>query len=173
MKAKSITKLFKSYLKIEKLKIDQNGVEVTRERIKTTDAVAAVVYDTKKQKYIFVKQYRPGPDDELIEIVAGKIDKDETPKDSIIREIKEELGYKVDTIYIIVPFHYVSPGYATERIQIYYAEVSEKISDGGGIEDEELEIIEMSKAELLMTDFTDGKTLSSVGGFMPTYFLFR
>lgn len=162
--AHSITPIFDKYTHVEELKVYQHDQEVTRERIVRPDAVAAVVYNRLDQHFIFVDQYRPGPNKTLLEIVAGKIDDQEDPQVAIIREIEEEVGYKVEQITVLVPFFYTSPGYSTERIQIYYAVVSEKISSGGGIDDEEITIISMNQGALnihlkLEDEFVDGKTL--------------
>ena len=57
--------------------------------------------------------------------------------------------------------YFVSPGYSTEKIKIYYCEVSEKIGEGGGLatEDENIEIIKMNKNEFLQYQFNDGKSI--------------
>ena len=50
----------------------------------------------------------------------------------------------------------------TEVITIYYCEVSEKIHEGGGLEGEDLEIVEMDLNEVLSTRFRDAKTIIGV-----------
>jgi ADP-ribose pyrophosphatase len=156
---------YESHFKIDELTIkNKSGKEVKREVLVRKNAVAALVYDTNLEKYIFVSQFRPGVGDFITEIVAGTLDKqEEDPREAIIREIKEEIGYKVDNIQFLSK-GYASPGGSNEEITIYYAEVSEKIGDGGGLinEDEEIEIIQMSLEELKHTDFKDLKTILSV-----------
>lgn len=150
------------YLKVHKLTLQGKKNQVSREYINSGDAVAAVVYDTIKNKYIFVKQFRPGPKMKIIEIAAGMIDHvGENEIDTIRREIEEELGYATDTINQIVKPYFASPGKTTERMSLYFATVSRKIGQGGGLEseNEEIEIVEMTKEEVKKTDFVDGKTL--------------
>jgi ADP-ribose pyrophosphatase len=49
-------------------------------------------------------------------------------------------------------------------ISIWFAEVSQKINKGGGVEteDEEIEIVELTRQEMLSTTFKDFKTIIAV-----------
>jgi nudix-type nucleoside diphosphatase (YffH/AdpP family) len=98
-----------------------------------------------------------------VEVPAGIIEPGEKPEDCIVREIEEETGYGVDSLKWIAE-GYVSPGYTTEMITIYFAEVNHKTGKGGGVadEDEEVEIIELSHDEMLATAFNDFKTIIAV-----------
>ncbi len=151
---------YSGHLKIDELTVKtRSGDEVKREVLVKNDAVAALVYDTVKNKYILVSQWRPGSSSEILEIVAGTLDVvGEDPRDCIRREIEEEIGYKTDSIKLIDEC-YVSPGGTSELVTIYYCEVSEKISSGGGLEYEDIDIIEMDREELLQTRFRDAKTI--------------
>jgi ADP-ribose pyrophosphatase len=154
---------YKGHFKVDELTVKtRNGKEVKREVMVRKDAVASVVYDTDKNKFIFVSQWRPGSNTEIIELVAGTLDvPGEDPRDAMKREIDEEIGYKTDHIHLIDEC-YMSPGGTTEIISIYYSEVSEKLHDGGGLENEDIDIIEMSLRELLTTRFKDAKTIIGV-----------
>jgi len=150
------------YLKIHKLALQgKKNQSVSREYVNSRDAVAAVVYDTIKQKYIFVKQFRPGPKMEIMELAAGMMDKGLDEITTMKTEIEEELGYATDTINVIIKPYYTSPGKTNERMTVFFATVSNKIGQGGGLEseNEEIEIIELTKDEVRRTDFMDGKTL--------------
>lgn len=66
---------YKGHFKLDELTVKtRSGKEVKRELLVKKDAVAAVVYNTKTKKYIFVSQWRPGSNSELIELVAGTLD---------------------------------------------------------------------------------------------------
>jgi ADP-ribose pyrophosphatase len=139
--------VFDGYTKIEEVTIKNGEKEITREVLKTGNSVAAIIKDTVKNKYIFVSQYRPGSEGIMVEIVAGKIDSGEKPEQAIKREIMEETGYKVDFINHLKDF-YTSPGRIDEIMSVFYVEVSEKVNEGGGIDDEEIGIVEVDKLGL-------------------------
>jgi len=156
---------YKGYLNIDEITHKTKaGKEVKREVMRRKNAVSALVYNTETKKYIFVSQFRPGVGDNLMEIPAGVLDHaGEDPRDAMIREIEEEIGYGVDNIKLIDE-GFVSPGGTTEMISIYFAEVSDKVGEGGGVEgeDEEIDIIEMDREEMLNTRFKDFKTIIAV-----------
>mgnify|MGYP001568179111 CR=1 FL=1 len=87
-----------------------------------------------------------------IEVCAGALDKDESPETCIIREVEEEVGYKVKSVKKVME-SYMSPGAVTEKMHYFTAEYSEdmKINDGGGIEseDEEIEVLEIPFTEAI------------------------
>ena len=139
--------VFDGYIKMEEVTIKNGEKEITREVLKTGNSVAAIIKDTVKNKYIFVSQYRPGSEGIMVEIVAGKIDSGEKPEQAIKREIMEETGYKVDFINHLKDF-YTSPGRIDEIMSVFYVEVSEKVNEGGGIDDEEIGIVEVDKLGL-------------------------
>lgn len=91
---------YKGFLNIDELTIrTKSGAEVKREVMTRKNAVAALVYDTVKEQYIFTSQYRPGSASDLIEIPAGTLDHEgEDPREAMGREILEEIGYKVDSM---------------------------------------------------------------------------
>jgi ADP-ribose pyrophosphatase len=154
---------YKGFLNIDELTVKtRSGKEVKRELMVRPDGVAAVVYDTKTEKFLFVNQWRPASNVEIIEIVAGTCDiEGEDPREAMIREIDEEIGYKTDTI-ILIDECFMSPGGTSELISIYYAEVSEKIHSGGGLEDEDIDVVEMTLDEVMITRFRDAKTIIGI-----------
>jgi len=153
------------YLKVDELTVKtRKGHNIKREIVRRPNAVAAIVFDTVKKKFIFVKQWRPGVAGNIIEVVAGLIDHaGEDTRQTMIREVEEEVGYEVDNIKMLDEF-YSSPGMSTEMVTLYYCEVSNQVSEGGGVEeeDEEIDIVEMTKQEMLMTQFKDAKTIIGV-----------
>ncbi|AMJ66070.1 NUDIX domain-containing protein [Hymenobacter sp. PAMC 26628] len=157
-------RVFNGHYKIDELAVRApNGQEFTREQFIFGNAVAALVFDTQRQLYVLTRQFRYGPEREVLEIAAGMIDHDDTPDATVRREIHEELGYEVDALTPIATV-YSTPGASTETIAIYYAEVSRQTGPGGGVagENETIEIVTMDWDALLAESFQDAKTLVAV-----------
>ena len=154
---------YKGFYTLDELTVKtRSGKEVKRELLVKKNAVAAVVYNTTTNKYIFVNQWRPGSNSEILELVAGTLDvPGEDPREAMKREIDEEIGYKTDSITLIDEC-YTSPGGTNEVITIYYCEVSEQIHEGGGLEFEDIDVIEMDIQEVLSTRFRDAKTIIGI-----------
>lgn len=154
---------YEGYFSVDALKVKTTkGNLVTREVMNRKDGTCAIVYDTINKQFVFVEQYRPGTGKQLLEIPAGTLDiPGEDPCDGIIREIDEEIGYKVDQIEYITEC-YMSPGGSTEKLFIYHAEVSLQLHEGGGTENEDINIIRIHRDNLAKYKFDDAKTIIAV-----------
>ena len=137
------------------------------------NSAAALLLNRDTQKVILINQFRfptyeKGPG-WIYEVVAGVVDQDEQPEETIRREVREEIGYKVGELQAIATF-YVSPGGSSERIVLYFAEVgnADRVSAGGGraAEHEDIEQVELTLPELWTAlqhgDIVDAKTLIAV-----------
>ncbi|MES2284127.1 MAG: NUDIX hydrolase [Bacteroidota bacterium] len=149
--------IFNDRLIIEKAEIsDENNNNFSRLRLKREDASAVLILNTETDKVILTKQFRYAISskikEQLLEIVAGKIDEGEEPLQAAIREVEEEVGYRIkpENIQLLVSC-FASPGYSSECFYIYYATVTnvDKISEGGGLktENEHISVVEMSSTE--------------------------
>ncbi len=157
-------RVFNGHYKIDELTVQApGGQQFTREQFIFGHAVAALVFDTARQLYVLTRQFRYGPEEEVLEIAAGMIDPGEAPETTVHREIHEELGYEVDALTHIATV-YSTPGASTETIAIYYAEVSRQTGPGGGMagENEHIEIITLDWDALIAEPFQDAKTLVAV-----------
>ncbi|WP_375418639.1 NUDIX domain-containing protein [uncultured Hymenobacter sp.] len=154
---------YDGHFKLSQLTVLDGDVELKRERFEPGRAVAALVFDTLRQVYVLTRQYRIGPEAELLELAAGMIDGDEAPETAIRRELHEELGYEVDTLEEIVAL-WPSPGTSSEVITVYYAEVSRQTGPGGGLaeENERIKRIELRRDALIAEPLRDAKTLLAV-----------
>jgi nudix-type nucleoside diphosphatase (YffH/AdpP family) len=134
------------------------------------ESAAAIVFNTDTQQVLLTRQFRyptyengPGW---MTEVVAGVVDEGEKPEQTIKREIGEEIGYQVHDVTPIATF-YVSPGGTSERISLYYAEVTDAdhTSQGGGLaaENEDIQLVTLSLPELWQAldsgTIQDAKTL--------------
>ena len=134
----------------------KNGTSVNREVVSTSHSVGMFCHNAANTKFFFTKQYRIGPEKEIIEIPAGRIDKGEQPKDAAIREVREELGMEVIKIDFIKAI-YASPGYTNEVLFIYDVIVKDEFLGQELDGDEELEIITMDEDEV--EEFLESNTL--------------
>jgi UDP-sugar diphosphatase len=130
----------------------QNEIEKDWEVVQAHDSVAILIYHTKKENFILVKQFRPAvyvnnKDGMSVELCAGIVDKNLTLQEIAQEEIEEECGYNVplEGVKKITSF-YTSVGFAGSKQTLYYAEVDEsmKVSDGGGVDSELIEVISLS-----------------------------
>lgn len=137
--------------RIISLQIDEvelpNGKTSNREIVKHPGAVAVIAV-TKDMKIILVEQYRKALERSIIEIPAGKIEIDEVPEITALRELEEETGYTTDKLQYIQSFA-TSPGFADEIIHLYFAENIEKLEQPVGLdEDEFVELLHVSLFEM-------------------------
>ena len=80
-----------------------NGKTGKREIVKHPGAVAVIAI-TEDKKIILVEQYRKPLERSIIEIPAGKIEPNEAPEITALRELEEETGYTTNqsAIYSII-----------------------------------------------------------------------
>ena len=154
-------------LKLDVLNVElDNGRNARREIVRHPGAVA-IWARAPDGRFVFVRQFRKAIEQELLEIVAGTLEAGETPETCARREIGEETGYAVK---IITPlgFIFTAPGFCTERIAIFYAE----LADGGAAApdpDEHLDVVLLDeaawKAMISRGTVQDAKTLAAWGMF--------
>jgi nudix-type nucleoside diphosphatase (YffH/AdpP family) len=105
------------------------------------DAGRSCVYLTEQFKYPTLEKGGGW----IVEVVAGTVEPDELPEQTIKREIREEVGFEVANVVPIADF-FVSPGGSSERIFLFYALVtpSDRKSAGGGFagEHEDIQVVE-------------------------------
>jgi ADP-ribose pyrophosphatase len=118
---------------------------LTRLNLDRGDGAAAVLFDPQAKTILLIEQFRYSTHEKghgwLWELPAGIVNPDEQPAETMRRELVEETGYQVPTLRHVYTF-YLSPGGSSERIFLYYAEVSPKLktSAGGGLPAEQEEI---------------------------------
>lgn len=177
-------KILDSFLKVYEFTIDGVNGKYKRQIVSRTndgivdESVAVLLIDIDSDEVIMVKQARFGMFKDthqvtdgiehlsMLECVAGTVDYGEDPRECAIREIEEETGYKVDMIYKAInnPL-YVSPGLSTEKLHLFIAKCSIKVSEGGGLEseNENIEVVKISVSTVdklisLMDTVVDMKT---------------
>lgn len=126
----------------------------------------AVVVPVKDDgKIILVKQFRYPLQKTLIELPAGKLDKDEDPLFCATRELEEETGYKASEIKKLGQI-YTAPGYCTEVLHIYYAKGLKPGNHNREEGEQGMEILELSLNEIEKMinqgEITDAKTIVGI-----------
>ncbi|MBG9985165.1 NUDIX hydrolase [Aerococcaceae bacterium DSM 111022] len=133
-------------------KMDIDGQIVERELVHRHPGVGVLAF-TPDEKIVFVKQYRPAVDEYLMEMPAGLIDlvegEFEEPLITAKRELEEETAYQAANWEKIGEF-YVSPGALDEKLHLYVATDLVRVDNPlPQDEDEQIELIELEKAEVL------------------------
>jgi ADP-ribose pyrophosphatase len=96
-----------------------DGRTVRWERVAHPGAVGMVPL-LPDGRVLMVRQYRNAVGGELLEIPAGKLDRDETPEACAMRELVEEVGHTAGELVKLAEF-YNSPGYADEYFYLFLA----------------------------------------------------
>ena len=109
--------------KIIKVRKDQvrlpDGKIAMREIVTHYGGVCILIIDGE-YTYI-VRQFRNPSGKVLIELPAGKLEKDEDPTSAAIREVSEEVGLVANSIHSLGKVH-SSPGFCSEIIYLYYCD---------------------------------------------------
>ena len=129
---------------------------IMRERIEHLRAVGVLLYDPLLDRVVLIEQFRVGAVEAgegawLLEVVAGLLDKNESEESLARREAMEEAGCECFDLISICDF-YVSPGTASERLQLFCGRVD--ASNAGGVfgladEGEDIRVIVMDADEAI------------------------
>jgi UDP-sugar diphosphatase len=157
----------------------QDGTPKDWEVMETHDSVAILIYHKKHNSFVLVKQFRPAVylnnnDGVTVELCAGLVDKDIPLVQVAKEEILEECGYDVpiENITKITSFH-TSVGFAGSKQTLYYAQVDEsaRVGEGGGIDDEQIEVIELPVEQT--DDFIFDESIAKTPGLMFAFYWWR
>jgi len=113
------------FLKLHMYNVEHNDSMFEREFIDVGGTVCALVHNIHTDKFVFVKQFRPGTaNSDIVELPGGWLEND-NPVETIHNEIIEEVGYLPDKIEKMFDTYFV-PGYSSEHITVFYVRVSKK-----------------------------------------------
>ncbi|WP_254428097.1 NUDIX hydrolase [Synechococcus sp. WH 8101] len=141
------------------------GVEGTFGIIRHPGASLAVPI-TNEGQVVLLRQYRFAVQARLLEFPAGTLEAGEDPLESMQRELGEEAGYSAarwDALGPMLP----CPGYSDEVIHCFLArELTPLENPPAGDDDEDLEVVQMSPAELDARlasgeEWLDGKSVTA------------
>ena len=181
-KIDSITELEKPiFVKPILINYTQKGIKKKWEAVVSHDSVAILLWHKEKDAFVFVKQLRVTvlnknkTNGMMYELCAGIVDKDASNIQIAKEEILEECGYDVPlkNIQKISSF-YTSVGISGTHQTLYYAQVDDtiKVNEGGGIHDEEIEVIYIPTKDA--KDFMfDEKYQKTTGVMLSIYWFFE
>ena len=123
-----------------------DGSTSTRQVVVHPGSVAIIAHDGKVL-YMVRQPREPVEEASLLELPAGKLDKEgETPLECAQRELAEEIG-KAAGDWRELSWFYTSPGFATERCHLFLA--TELYDAPGETEEEErIEVVRLPLEEL-------------------------
>ena len=104
--------------------------------------VAVLVAVTQNQEIVLVEQHRVSLNSRTIELPAGLVGdlcEDEKIEDAAKRELIEETGFEASSLEKI-GYWPSSSGTSAEMLTIFYASELKKVSQGGGVESENIKV---------------------------------
>jgi nudix-type nucleoside diphosphatase (YffH/AdpP family) len=141
-----------------------------REIYDNGNSAAVLPYDPERKTVLLTRQlrlpiYLQDGIEYSVEACAGKLD-GEKAETRIIKEMEEELGYRIDAVERLFAL-YPSPASVAEKIEFFTCSYSptDKVSNGGGLVDEgeDIEVIEttleQAAAMILSGEIIDAKTV--------------
>jgi len=148
---------------VEDTVILPDGREAGRELVLHNGGAGVIAIDEDKN-VLMVSQYRKPYDQMLLEVPAGKLEKDEDPQSAAIRELEEETGYTAEKVTYIGKY-YPTPGYCSEITYLYFAEnlsfVGQKLDHGEFVELKKMPLSQL--VEMVMNnEIHDAKTAIAI-----------
>lgn len=124
----------------------------------------AVIPITDDGSIILIKQYRKAVERFLLELPAGKMEINEEPRVTAIRELKEETGYTTEKMEYLIEF-YTSPGFTNEKIYLFLA--TNLVKEEAEQDTDEYITVEKYNIDVLMKmiergEITDSKTIIGI-----------
>lgn len=159
------TRIFSgNILDFEVLEVELEDGHLSQREIVSHKGAVGVLARKPDGTFVMVRQFRKPVEGYCLEIVAGLMEDDELPAECARREMAEETGYEVRNLVALGKVA-LSPGYSTERIHLFYAEIGESPSDQKLDDGEHCEVVELErtqfKSKLKRGEIEDGKTLAA------------
>jgi len=125
--------------------LEPTGVRAMREVV-THPGSVVVLPVLPDGRIVMVRQYRHATGGYLWELVAGRMERGEDPRQGAARELLEETGYRARRLSVFLDL-FPTPGFLAERMFLLLAEgLSEGVAEPE--EDEKLLVAAYSPAEL-------------------------
>ena len=122
---------------------------------------------TEDQQVILAQQYRPGPDEILLELPGGSVNGEESAEQGIARELREETGYE-GKVQLVTRCH--DDAYANTNRYVFVATGCKKVAEQQLDENEFIEVVFVSLPEFRNV-LRSGKMTDVGAGYMGLDFL--
>ena len=144
-------RVYEGYFRVDRYRLRHGlheggmGNEIVREVFERGHAVGILPFDPDRDEVVMIEQFRigayaAGVEPWLTEIVAGIIEQGETAEQVARREITEESGLKAEELWPMARY-LVSPGGASEKVELFLARVDARLAGGvHGLDHEEEDI---------------------------------
>ncbi len=131
--------IYKGFLTVKELTLRHSlfkggwSPALKREVVHSSRVVAVLMFDPVADKVLLVEQFRPGVFSAgepgwVLEVVAGRVDKNESLEDAAKRETLEETGCCVNELLLIADFFSSTSG-CDEKVKLYCGLFESKDSD--------------------------------------------
>lgn len=146
-------------LKVDKVLLPDG--KTSQRAIVMHSGAAVVVPVDQENNVVLIKQFRKPIEKVIIELPAGKLDKDEDPVNCAKRELEEETGLSAQELVKLTEI-YTTPGFSNEVIHVYLAK---GLSQGSSHtdSDEFVEVFKVSLDEAILMvkngEIKDAKTI--------------
>lgn len=142
---------------------EPSGLRVVREVI-THPGSVVVLPILPDKRILLIRQYRHATRQYMWELVAGRIDAGEKPKEAALRELIEETGYRAKKVRVFLDV-FPTPGFLEERMYILLAE-GLTLGKAEPEEDERIEAKAFTRKEvqkmIASNTIRDAKTIAGV-----------
>jgi len=168
------------FIKPIKINYTSHNKKKVWEAVISHDSVAILLFHTQKNAFVIVKQLRvtvlntTKTNGDMYELCAGIVDKNIPNIEIAKEEILEECGFDVETKNIskIISYH-TNVGISGAMQTFYYCacDDSMKVSEGGGLEDENIEVLYIPLEDARQF-ILDEKYKKTTGLMMAFYWFF-
>lgn len=139
------------------------GAETSLETIRHPGAAAALPF-IGDGDVLLIRQYRHAVGGFILEAPAGKLDEGEDPRDCVVREVEEEIGWRPRRVEPVGSI-FTTPGFTDEIIWLFEAhDLQESTTDRD--DDEVIEVVRMGFEEALRAvddgRIRDGKSVAVI-----------
>ena len=145
------------------------------------NSVSILIYDKDIDSLVLVKQFRlpvflKNADGYTLELCAGLCDKEKSNVEIAKDEVLEECGYDVEVSkFKSITSTWASVGSTAAKQEIFYVEVTqkEKVSSGGGIDDEDIEIVNIPAKKVEEIIFDENIVLTPGAKFALLWWIYK